>query len=490
MKQRSLKVNWFYNTLSSVLRIVFPLITVPYIARVLSPEGVGLFNFANTYVSWFALVAALGVPTYAVREIARVREDREALQRLTDQLFSITVFTTLIVSAVYLLTIFCIPKLSADLAVFLVIGFVLYLTPISIDWFYFGVEDFKYVALRSLVIKTLCVVALFVFVKTREDLLIYVVINVLNGVINNVWNYVKLRRAGIHPHIVTEGLRQHMTPVLTLFASTVAISVYTLLDTVMLGFIKDYQQVAYYSCASNITKMIVAVVTSLSVVTVPRVSAMLKDGDRDGIKELADKSFSFIILLVIPAAVGLCCVARPFVPLFYGPLYDGVILPLQILSFVIVAIGLNNLAGMQLLVAMGRDRAYLMAIVAGAVLNFAGNCALIPSLGAVGAACTSLAAETLILLLMLRSIRRETFVRLSLAQVSIKSLLGALLLVPLALLMARAMHGWPLVISYIIVGAALYFAIQRALHNPALDILEEAVRNSLVKNGFIKEQQR
>ena len=488
MKQRSLKVNWFYNTLSSVLRIVFPLITVPYIARVLSPEGVGLFNFTNTYVSWFALVAALGVPTYAVREIARVRDDKEALQRLTDQLFSITVFTTLLVSAVYLLTVFCIPKLNADAAVFLVIGFVLYLTPISIDWFYFGVEDFKYVALRSLIIKTLCVIALFVFVKTREDLLIYVVINVLNGVANNVWNYVKLRRAGIHPHVVTKGLRQHMAPVLTLFASTVAISVYTLLDTVMLGFLKDYEQVAYYSCASNITKMLVAVVTSLSAVTVPRVSAMLKDGDEEGIKELADKSFAFIILLVIPAAVGLCCVARPFVPLFYGPLYDGVILPLQILSFLIVAIGLNNLSGMQLLVAMGKDKAYLSAIVCGAVLNFAGNCALIPVFGAVGAACTSVAAETLILIMMLRSIRRQTFVRLTLSQVAIKSLAGALMLVPLGLLMSRILHGWALVISYIAAGAALYFALQRVLRNPALGILEGAVRNSLVKNGFIKEQ--
>jgi len=486
MAQRSLKVNWFYNTLLNVLKILFPLITVPYISRVLAPEGVGLFNFANTYVSYFAMLAALGIPTYGIREVARVREDKDALQRLVNQLFSITVFTTAAISVLYLASIFFIPKLSADLAVFLVIGFVLYLTPISIDWFWFGEEDFKFVTLRSLIIKTICTVCLFVFVKTRQDLLIYVIIMVLNGVVNNIWNFVRMWRSGIHPRVVTTGLRQHMAPTLTLFASAVAISVYTLLDTVMLGFMREYEEVAYYTNAANISKMIVAIVTSLSAVTMPRVSSYLNAGDRESINRIADKSLSFIVFLVFPAAVGLCCLAREFVPLFYGPMFMGTVLPLQIMSFVIVAIGLNNLAGMQMLVGLGHDKQYLRAIVVGAALNFIGNCMLIPRLGATGASMTSVAAETVILVVMLYYVRKCSFLRLHAGADTLKSLLGALLLIPLGILLSRALDGWWFVVLYMIAGAAMYVAVEAILGHKAISVMINGVRESLIKNGFIK----
>ena len=487
MAQRSLKVNWFYNTLLNVLKILFPLITVPYISRVLAPEGVGLFNFANTYVSWFAMLAALGIPTYGIREVARVRDDVPALQNLVNQLFSITVYTTAGISLVYLGSILLIPKLSADLAIFLIIGFVLYLTPISTDWYWSGMEDFRYITLRSLIIKTVCTACLFIFVKTRSDLLIYVIIMVLNGVANNVWNFARMHRSGIRPRLVRDGLRQHMRPVMILFASSVAISVYTLLDTVMLGFMKAYDEVAYYTNAANISKMIVSVVTSLAAVTMPRVASCLEGGDREAVGRIAGKSLSFTVFLVFPAAVGLCCLARQFVPLFYGPMFMGTILPLQILSFLIVSIGLSNLVGMQMLVGMGHDRRYLQAIIAGAVLNFVGNCLIIPRLGATGAAISSISAETLILTLMLWYVRRNTFLRLRAGSDTLKSLAGALLLVPLGMLMSRVLHGWTFVLLYMAAGVILYALAELVLHHSAIGVIIGGVRESLIKNGFIRE---
>lgn len=481
MAVRSLKINWFYNTLLSVLKVLFPLVTAPYIARVLMPEGVGLFNFANSYVSYFVLFAALGVPTYAIREIAKVREDASALRKLTNELFSVTVFSTAAVTIPYLLSIALVPKLSANFVIFIVIGFVLYLSPFSVDWFYSGLEEFKYIALRSMLVKTICVISLFLFVKTREDVLIYTIINVVNNVANNIWNYVRMSRSGFRPKIVTKGLRRHLRPSLILLSSSLAVSVYNLLDTLMLGFMKDYDQVAFYTSAANISKMLVALLTSLAVVTMPRVSAYLKDGAREEINRLAGNSFAFIILISVPAAVGLCCLAREFVPLFYGDSFVPATAPLCVMSFVMVAIALSSLAGTQILIAMGRDKEYLYSIVAGALLNFAANCVVIPWLGATGAALTSVLAEFVIFAVMMYFVRRHTFVRVDLSVPMLKSVIGAALLVPLALLLRLLLDGWTFIFVYILTGAAVYIVAELALKHEAVPALVSSLRGSLRK---------
>lgn len=485
MARRSIKVNWFYNTLSGVLKVLFPLVTAPYIARVLLPDGVGLFNFANSYVAYFVMFAALGVPTYAVREIAKVRDDPAALRRLTNELFSVTVFSTIAVSIPYLLSIALVPQLSANFVIFLVIGFVLYLSPLSVDWFYSGLEDFKYIALRSMAVKTVCVISLFLFVKTRDDVLIYTVINVVNNVANNIWNCIKMSREGFRPRLVTAGLRRHLRPSLILLSSSVAVSVYNLLDTLMLGFMRDYSQVAFYTSASNVAKMLVSLLTSLAIVTVPRVSAYLKDGAREEINRLTSSSFAFIILISVPAAVGLCCLSRDFVPLFYGESFAPASAPLAVMSFVMVAIGLSSLAGTQILIAMGLDKDYLWSILAGAVLNFAANCFVIPRYGATGAALTSVAAEFVIFMVMMRFVRRHTFVRPQLSAPLLKSLAGAALLVPLAIVLRRALGGWAFVLVYVAAGAAAYIVAEVLLRHEAIPVLASAVIGSLRKNGLI-----
>lgn len=486
MARRSLKTNWFYNTLSGVLKVLFPLVTAPYIARVLLPDGVGLFNFANSYVSYFVMFAALGVPTYAVREIAKVRDNPDALRRLTNELFSVTVFSTAATSVPYLLSILLVPQLSANFVLFLTIGFVLYLSPFSVDWFYGGLEDFKYVALRSMLVKTLCVISLFLFVKTRDDVLTYTVINVANNVANNVWNYVKMSRSGYRPQLVTEGLRRHLRPSLILLSSSVAVSVYNLLDALMLGFMRDYEEVAFYTSAANISKMLVALLTSLAIVTVPRVSSYLKDGAHEEINRLAGNSFSFILLISVPAAVGLCCLAREFVPLFYGQSFAPATAPLCVMSFVIVAIALSSIAGTQLLIAMGKDKDYLYSIVAGAAFNFTANCIVIPRMGASGAALTSVIAEFVIFLMMMRFIRRHTSVRVSLSSPMLKSVAGAALLIPLAPLLGIWLDGWAFVLTYVPVGAAIYMLAEFRLRHEAIPVLASAVRASLTKNRILR----
>lgn len=479
----TIKQNFFFNTLLNVSKVIFPLITAPYISRVLSPEGVGIFNFALMYAGYFAMVAALGIPTYGVREVAKCRDDKQALTNLMSELVSISIITTAITSLLYLLSVICIHQLSADALIFLIIGINLYLTPVSIDWYYSGLEEFKYITIRSLIIKGLSVVAMFIFVKTRQDLLIYVVISTLSGILNNIWNYAKLLKTGIVPKFTLHGLKRHWTPVLILFASSVAVSVYTVLDTLMLGFLTEYSEVAYYTNATNISKMLLAAITSFSAVAVPRISVYLKNNNQGKADEIINKSLSMVSFIAFPAAMGLSCIAPTFVPLFYGSQFYGTIVPLQIMSFLIVAIGLSNLTGVQILIGYGKDKLFLYSVIIGAVINFSMNLFLIPRYGAVGASIASLSAEVIILCATAYFVAKYTPVKITGNLGMIKSCAATLLFIPLLLLLKEFISGWTLVGVFCVSGFILYVLVEQILRSPSLAFFYDVV-NAFIDKHF------
>lgn len=293
----SIKRNFAYNVLLNLSKVIFPLITAPYISRVLEPDGIGLFNFARTYAEYFALFAVLGIPTYGIREVAKVHEDKSRLSRLVSELISVSFIATIIVTSIYVASIFLIGQLDENRMLFLVTGFLLYLAPLRTDWYYSGLEQFKYITLRSVIIRTISIVCMFVFVRTKSDLLIYVILNVGGTICGDVWNYVKLLQSGIKPQLTFVGLKKHLSPLFILFASSVAISVYTVLDTLMLGFMADYQQVGFYNSATHISKAVMTIVTSLSAVAIPKMSQYYKAKEFDRINDLVNKSFLLVSLL-------------------------------------------------------------------------------------------------------------------------------------------------------------------------------------------------
>ena len=189
---KSIKKNYIYNLLLNISSVIFPLITAPYISRVLEPDGVGLNNFATTYAGYFALVALLGIPTYGVREVAKQRDDKDALSALVSQLMSIAAIVTLIVSIIYLASIALIGKMSQDYVIFLLAGFVIYLAPLKINWYYQGIEQFGFITLRTVVIRTLSVIALFIFVHDKDDLISYVIVGVLGNILADIWNFTNI----------------------------------------------------------------------------------------------------------------------------------------------------------------------------------------------------------------------------------------------------------------------------------------------------------
>ncbi|GJG33972.1 polysaccharide biosynthesis protein MviN [Xylanibacter ruminicola] len=431
----------------------------------MEPDGIGIYNFANTYAGYFALVALLGIPTYGVREVSKLRDDKEGISTLVSQIMSIAAFTTIGVTIAYIASLLFVNQLTENFLIFLLAGFLVYLAPFKINWYYQGLEEFGYITFRTLVIRTASVISLFVFVRNKEDLIIYVLISVLAAVLTDIWNYIKMRRSGIRPRLTTKGLKPHMRPLLTLFASSIAISIYGVLDTLMLGFIKGYEEVGFYTNAMNMSKVILTAVTSLSIVAVPRVSYYMQNKDYSGINSLMDKSFSVVSLLSFPAAIGLICVSPSFVPLFFGELFWGSILPLMILSLLIIAIGLNNLTGVQILIGMGFDKFFLYSVIIGAISNFLLNCLLIPFYGSVGASIASVAAETIILVATTLFVYKNTPIRISNWKDILKALIGALILIPLMILLKQFLQGWVLVISYVLLGVLTFCVMEYILKN-------------------------
>ena len=476
----SIKRNFAYNVLLNVSRVIFPLITAPYISRVLEPDGIGLFNFANTYAGYFALFAVLGIPYYGIREVAKLHDDKEGLSRLVSELISVSFIATFIVTLIYVTSIFLMGQLDENRVIFLVSGLLLYFAPFRIDWFYSGLEQFKYITLRTVIIRTVSIICMFIFVRTKSDLLIYVILNVCGTICGDIWNYVKLLRSGIRPRLTFIGLKKHLSPLFILFASSIAISIYTILDTLMLGFMTDYQQVGYYNNAMHLSKAVLTIVTSLSAVAIPQMSQYYKEKEFDKINDLANKSFLIISFIAFPAAVGIACLAPTFVPLFFGAKFGGSVVPLMISSLVIIVIGLNNISCIQILVGLGYDRLFCNSVLIGTISNFLLNLGLIPIWGANGASIASVFAEILVLGSSVWYVYHKTPLQLKVGIPNLlKSLCGSLLFLPTILLLSRCLNGWTLVAVFILVGSGIYMFSQKILKNQSLDLFVPVILQKL-----------
>ena len=467
---KSVGSNLIYNILRNVTNIIFPIVTAPYIARVLGPDCLGLVNFANSYVGYYVLFAALGIPNYGIREVANRRNDKDALSRIFSELFSINILAAIIASTIFLLTILLIDQLRVEYIIFLISGITLFTSPFSIDWFFSGLEEFKYITLRSIIVKTISVICLFAFVHNTEDLYIYVLLGALSGCLNQFWNLLALRRKGIVVKLTINGYRKHLKPLILLFSSTIAVSLYTTINTVMLGFMSTYDEVSFYNQANQLSRILLAVVTSMSEVMVPRLSFLCKNKDWNTINDLVKKSFSVVSLLAFPLAIGLIMCAPIFIPLFLGEGFYGSVVPLQIISLIIIIIGLNNITTVQILIGCGLDSNLLKTVLWGTFSNLFLNCILIPYWGAIGAAVSSVVAELLILIVSAIYVIHNTKIRYNDFGDLIKSLLGALLFIPIYYIFSGFIQGWLCLILYILVCALSYCIAQVLLKNTSFYI--------------------
>ncbi len=405
MGQKSFAKNYIFNLLYQVLAIALPLITTPYLSRVLGADGIGQYSFAQSIVSYFALVAALGSTLYGQRMIARVNHDPEERSRAFWEIF---LFRT--VGAAVAALIYCGAILPScdDKLLYVVAAIEILTVAFDITWFYQGMEDFQPIAVCTAIGRLLAILAIFLFVKDRGDLIIYVVCYCASIMAGNLFSWGSVRKYLSRVSIRSLHIFRHTLPSLALFASQFAIQIYTVLDKTMIGLItrSDFEN-GYYEQSQKLIKVLIALVTSLGVVMASRVAVLWREKKKEEVYDLMYGSFRFTFALGLPMAVGCMLILSRFVPIFYGAGFEPVIPIIRVLVWMFPVIGCSNIIGIQLLVPTGREKFLTVSVIVGAVVNVILNSVLIYYRAAVGAAIASVIAECAVTAAQFYVVRRE-----------------------------------------------------------------------------------
>ena len=406
-KSISVKKNFVMNTILTVSSFVFPLITFPYIARVLLSDGTGRISFAKSIIAYFLMISALGIPTYGIRACAQVRDDKEKLSKTAQELMIINVLMCLISYILLALAILFIPKLREERTLLVVLSSTLILNAIGMEWLFKALEQYTYITIRSIVFNIIGVIFMFLLVHQKSDYVVYGAISVGASSLGYLLNLFCARKFISLKPVGHYDLKQHFKPVLIFFSMACAITVYTNLDLVMLGFMKDETQVGYYHAAIRIKEILLAVITSLGAVLLPRLSYYIQNQMFEEFRATTKRAVNFVFLAASPLMIYFLMFAEDGILLLSGTDFMGAVLPMQILMPTLLLIGLTNLLGMQILVPLGREKMVLYSVIAGAVIDLILNAFLIPPYGPAGAAIGTLTAEVTVLIVQLIALRKD-----------------------------------------------------------------------------------
>lgn len=400
-KVKSVKLNMIMNAILTMSNIIFPLITFPYASRILLPSGMGKITFATSIVAYFSMFAQLGIPTYGIRACAKVRDDKQKLSRTVQELLIINVVTVIISYAFFAISIFTIPKFNAQKELLLIMGITILLNAMGVEWLYKALEQYSYITIRSIIFKIIALISLFLLIHNQEDYIIYGGITIFAASASNILNFINLRKHIILKPMGGYKIKNHLQPMLIFFAVSVAATIYTNLDNVMLGFIKGDVEVGYYTAAIKVKTILVSLVTSASVVLLPRASHYIEQGKKDEFYGILNKTLRLLLILAIPLAIYFMMYAKESILLLSGKDFINSIFPMQIIMPTLIFIGMTNLIGIQMLVPLGKEKLVLWSEIAGAAVDLILNAIFIPSYGATGAAIGTLVAELVVLFVQL-----------------------------------------------------------------------------------------
>lgn len=393
MKKKSLGVNALLNSLQTILSLIFPLITFPYASRILSVDGMGKFNFSNSIVSYFSLIASLGISTFAIREGAKYRDDREKISKFASRVFTFNLASTLIAYIALAITLFVAPALHKYLTSILLLSISIILTTLGTDWVYTIFEEYGYLTLRNIIVKILSMILLFVFVRSSDDYLNYVGISVFASVGSNILNFIYARKLcdiKIDTHF---DWKSYAVPIFTIFAVTVAIQIYVSSDVTILGFLKNDYVVGIYSTSVKIYCIIGSLLMAIQVVTIPRLAMLMGQHRMREYRRVMSQLFNTFLLILLPGMTGLFMVSPEIIYIIAGPKYIASSTSLRILVFAMLGSGTSGIFGQCALMPAKRERKNLISSATSAVLNIVLNFILIPFLSYDGAALTTVLAE-------------------------------------------------------------------------------------------------
>ena len=392
---QSVKVNYILNLINTGTQMLFPLITFPYACRVIEPEGIGQVNFFSSIIGYISLFTCLGIPMYAVREIARDRNDVVKMNRTAIEILLLHALLSLagyLIVAVLCLTV---PQIKVDIPLFLILSLTIFFTAIGCEWFYQGIEDFKYITIRGLIVKVVSVALLFLFVKTKDDLIYYgayTVVGILGG---NIFNFFRLRKYIHKKNIIFSKLNisRHIKPVLQVFSFNVVTSVYLQLNPVLLGFFKGTLAVGYFTAATKIMSVVMKLSSCLGVVMMPRTSNLIAEHKEEEFNKLIQKSYDFTIAISLPLTCGLLVAAPYIIKVLCGQEFIPATFASQVIAPIILMVGISNVMGIQVLYPKGKIKTVIHCCLIGAIVDLLLNIILIPFFSYDGTAIAYLGAE-------------------------------------------------------------------------------------------------
>ncbi|MBS5924670.1 flippase [Clostridium perfringens] len=395
MKVKSIKKNYIYNLIFTTINMIFPLITAPYLSRVLGVENIGRVNYANSIVSWFVLFAAFGIPRYGVREIARNRDKRKELSNSFWNLFLIQFVLSIISILIYLVMIFNVSIFKENIQLYILMVIMIFLNIFSIDWFYQGIEEYGYITARNIMVKLISLALIFLIVRQKENYILYALINIIGVSFNNILNYFNIRKY-IDKKIYKIKFFYYIRELRVYFLTTLIISIYTQLDQTFVGSISQ-KDLAFYIRSKTVQSVGISVVNSLTTVFIPRTAYLIKNNYNE-YKNIIKKSINYIYILAFPCVAGIFLLSRETMFLLGGEAFLPATISLKIISIVILLNSIGTWQVNQILLPKNKEKLSLNIQISVAIFSIILNIILIPRYSYIGAAITWVLSETFLVI--------------------------------------------------------------------------------------------
>lgn len=457
MKQKSITANFVFNLAKTSSSFLFPIITFAYASRVLTVEGLGEVNFARSIITYFTMIASLGITNYGTREGAKLRDHKDRLSKFAQEMLFINLLSTVLACLLLGVAILLIPRLWLHKDLLLVFGSSVILTGLSMEWLYSALEEYRYITIRSMIFQIISVILMFLFVKDSSDCVPYAVISVVattSSYILNFWNckkHIEFRRYSSYQ------IKKHIRPITLLFAFVVSVNLYTALDITMLGFISGNRTVGLYTVGEKVSKLVITLITSLGVVLMPRLSYYLEAGLKQEFGNLVIKAYQFVFLFSIPACFGLFVLSREIICVFSGKGYEEAVLTMRILTPIVLVIPFSVLTNNQILIPMRKEKLILVSTCTGAAVNLILNSILIPQLAQNGAAIGTVLAEASVMCICYHNASRHFKMRVIFKEYW-KYWLAAVPILPIGWAVKQIVVGNAAVIMFTTgIGGGIYF---------------------------------
>lgn len=392
--EKSLEKNALINVINKGVHLLFPLITVAYLSRTLGPGGIGEVSAAQNLTAYFTMFAALGIPSYGIRAISQTRKDVQKCNETFSALFLINLLSTVCSVLVYFVVLWA-ARDRFDSTLSLIFSSLIILNIANVEWLYAGFEEYQYITIRSIFVKIVSLILLFLLVKDSTDVAWYAVIVCFGTCGNYLLNVIKLRKY-VTLSFRNISIKQHVAPIIVFFASVIAIDLYSLLDVTMLTMLEDKVSVGYYTNATKIVKMISGVLTSITAVLMPRFSYYFAEKNYEKIKEIGQRFLNVTFLIGLPACLGVTLLSDQIVSILLSDTFLPTAKAIRILAPLIILMPMSGGVFCQILISSGEEKKYFWCVLLGVAVNALLNGILIPRISFNGAAVASVISEIVV----------------------------------------------------------------------------------------------